>query len=96
MPGESEPAQRKFLRRVDDGTAAGGVMVDVVEFLAVRGSMVSFVRRPLSATASRPAQLGCFGLHEWAMVHRSEHHGQRHDQVPLRLGAAETERWWRR
>ena len=29
----------------------------------------------LSATASRAPQLSCFGLHEWAMVHRSVEHG---------------------
>ncbi|RYB95345.1 3-methyladenine DNA glycosylase [Nocardioides oleivorans] len=39
----------------------------------------------LSATAGRAPQLGCFGLHEWAMVHRSAEHGKRHDW-PLRLG----------
>ncbi len=37
----------------------------------------------LSATASRPAQLGCFGLHEWAMTYRDE---PRHREWPLRLG----------
>ena len=48
-------------------------------------------QRPLVATASRPAQLGCFGLHEWAMVHRAaEHEGTRHDW-PLRLGQAGTD-----
>lgn len=44
----------------------------------------------LSATASRAPQLGCFGLHEWAMVHRSVEHGTRHDW-PLRLGAEGTD-----
>ena len=39
----------------------------------------------LVATAGRAPQLGCFGLHEWAMVHRSAEHGTRHD-YPLRLG----------
>jgi hypothetical protein len=39
----------------------------------------------LVATAGRAPQLGCFGLHEWAMVHRSAEHGTRHDW-PLRLG----------
>ncbi len=43
----------------------------------------------LAATATRPAQLSCFGLHEWAMVYRS---GEvRHQQVPLRLGRAGTD-----
>jgi hypothetical protein len=44
----------------------------------------------LTATAARPPQLGCFGLHEWAMVHRSVEHGTRHDW-PLRLGPEGTD-----
>jgi hypothetical protein len=43
----------------------------------------------LVATAARTPTLGCFGLHEWAMVYRT---GQtRHDR-PLRLGGAGTDR----
>ncbi|HEU0100937.1 MAG TPA: 3-methyladenine DNA glycosylase [Mycobacteriales bacterium] len=42
----------------------------------------------LAATASRPPHLGCFGLHEWAMVHGSG--VVRHAAWPLRLGAAGT------
>jgi hypothetical protein len=38
---------------------------------------------------SRPAHTGCFGLHEWAMVHRTDE--PRHDW-PLRLGAAGSDR----
>ena len=41
------------------------------------------------ATARRPAQLNCFGLHEWAMVYRDG--AVRHERVPLRLGAAGTD-----
>ncbi len=48
-----------------------------------------FVRALLSATAARPPRLGCFGLHEWAMVYRSD--APRHGAVPLRLGAAGTD-----
>jgi hypothetical protein len=48
-----------------------------------------FVRGLLLATASRPARLGCFGLHEWAMVYRSD--APRHGGLPLRLGAAGTD-----
>ncbi|GAB3186806.1 hypothetical protein GCM10027061_01550 [Nesterenkonia suensis] len=89
--GASEQAEWKFYTTVDDGTASSGVTVDVVRFRQERDSMIGFARRLLSATAARPAQLGCFGLHEWAMVYRSVHHGQRHDQVPLRLGADGTD-----
>lgn len=44
----------------------------------------------LTATAARAPQLGCFGLHEWAMVHRSAEHGTRH-AWPLRLGPEGTD-----
>ncbi|MVU80353.1 3-methyladenine DNA glycosylase [Nocardia sp. ET3-3] len=53
-------------------------------FLDKRRDTVEFVARLLAATATRPAQLSCFGLHEWAMVYRSD--DIRHQQVPLRLG----------
>lgn len=54
----------------------------------LRGT-AEFVRALLDATASRPARLGCFGLHEWAMVYRSD--APRHGAVPLRLGPAGTD-----
>jgi hypothetical protein len=50
--------------------------------------LIEGIRRLLVATASRPANLGCFGLHEWAMVYRTE--DVRHDW-PLRLGGAGTD-----
>ncbi len=40
----------------------------------------------LTATASRPAHLGCFGMHEWAMVYRLDPSDVRHASWPLRLG----------
>ncbi len=45
----------------------------------------------LSATAARPAQLGCFGMHEWAMVYRQPAAEVRHADWPLRLGGAGTD-----
>ncbi|MGJ9424526.1 3-methyladenine DNA glycosylase [Nesterenkonia halotolerans] len=68
-----------------------GVTLDVEGFRRDRASMIGFARRLLSTTAATPAQLGCFGLHEWAMVYKSVEHGQRHDQVPLRLGPSGTD-----
>ncbi|MCW2738536.1 3-methyladenine DNA glycosylase [Nocardioides sp.] len=44
----------------------------------------------LTATAGRAPQFGCFGLHEWAMVHRASELGTRHDW-PLRLGQEGTD-----
>lgn len=74
------------------GLTAGGWTVDVAGFSERRGSMVEFAHRILRRTGQRPARLGCFGLHEWAMAYRSEVHGVRHSTVPLRLGADETDR----
>jgi hypothetical protein len=60
--------------------------VEVAETLARRGDTVRWIRDLLAATASRPPQLGCFGLHEWAMVYRQPKE-RRHEQWPLRLAA---------
>jgi hypothetical protein len=35
--------------------------------------------------------LGCFGLHEWAMVYRQPEQARRHSAWPLRLGQAGTD-----
>jgi hypothetical protein len=47
--------------------------------------LLAQLRTLLAATAGRAPHFGCFGLHEWAMVHRAAEHGTRHDW-PLRLG----------
>ncbi len=67
------------------------VTVDTEAFLEARASAVTFTLELLKRTAARPAQFGCFGLHEWAMVYRSESNGARHDYLDLRLGAAGTD-----
>lgn len=53
--------------------------------------LVELTHRLLSATAARPANFGCFGLHEWAMVHRLADDETRHADWPLRLGGAATD-----
>lgn len=48
------------------------------------------LRAMLAATQTRPAQFGCYGLHEWAMVYGG--HAVRHEHVaPLRLPQAEVD-----
>jgi hypothetical protein len=70
-------------------TARDGITaVDARAFWASRGGTVDYVEALLRATASRPARLGCFGLHEWAMVYRAD---EKRHAVPLRLGAAATD-----
>ncbi len=70
--------------------AGGSVRLDVDAFLADRGDTVRYVRTLLAATASRPAQTACFGLHEWAMVYHQDDARRRHS-LPLRLGRAGTD-----
>jgi hypothetical protein len=76
---------------VDLAGGGRGVTVDVPAFTTRRGEALAHVRALLAATASRPAQLGCFGLHEWAMVYRQAPDAVRHAAWPLRLGPAGTD-----
>jgi hypothetical protein len=69
--------------------AGGAAQVDPAE-ISRRADSVGWIRRLLAATADRQPQFGCFGLHEWAMVYRSEE--VRHESWPLRLGAEGTDR----
>ena len=85
LAGESA---RRYLDRSGYGIGPDGVAV-TCEYLLARADTVLFVAGLLRATASRPARLNCFGLHEWAMVYRAT--TVRHGQVPLRLGATGTD-----
>jgi len=65
---------------------ADGTVTDA--YLASQRSVIASIHALLSATATRPPTLGCFGLHEWAMVYGTE--DVRH-AWPLRLGATGTD-----
>ena len=67
------------------GPGADAYAVDLDQ-LAAQRPRLDDVRRLLVATASRPAAYGCFGLHEWAMVHGRRQQQVRHPAWPLRLG----------
>ncbi len=89
----------KHYRMADDGErrAAGlpddcpGVVFDAESFCTARREAIDFTRIILGRTAARPAQFGCFGLHEWAMVYQQESNQVRHDYLSLRLGPAGTD-----
>jgi hypothetical protein len=66
-----------------------GVRLDVSALPERIAGTAAFVRDLLVATAGRAPRLSCFGLHEWAMVYRTD--TPRHSQVPLRLGTAGTD-----
>ena len=61
------------------------------EHVRAQRPLLEGLHRLLSATAGRPAQLGCFGMHEWAMVYRLGQDDVRHAAWPLRLGSRGTD-----
>jgi hypothetical protein len=67
-----------------------GATVDVAGVLGKRRDSVAWVRNLLAATADRAPNLGCFGMHEWAMVYRQRQEEVRHNAWPLRLGPGGT------
>lgn len=79
-----------------DSPAPSGLIrhADVAGFLSRRADAVRFMHQLLSRSqfGVRPANFACFGLHEWAMVYRLRPGEQRHEDLPLRLGQAETDR----
>ena len=66
---------------------------DVQRYVRERGDALRFMRELLqrSSLAARTPQFGCFGLHEWAMVHGLRPGQQRHEDLPLRLTQEETD-----
>lgn len=80
----------------DDGPASRGRTLrraDVARYLAERADALGFMARLLRASSlrERTPNLGCFGLHEWAMVHRLAPGERRHESLPLRLGQEGTD-----
>ena len=55
-------------------------------YVASQRPLLTALSRLLRATAARPANFGCFGMHEWAMVYRLAQDETRHADRPLRLG----------
>jgi hypothetical protein len=86
LEGAGERAEWSFYRYADDAA-----VLDLEAFLAAHGPRVQGIRELLMATAGRPVQLGCFGLHEWAMVYRQKPEQRRHGDWPLRLSQEGTD-----
>lgn len=83
LAGADDYAGQRGYHRVPAGVTADP------DFLQRRRDTVGYIADLLAATAARKPQLGCFGLHEWAMVYRAD--DVRHSAVPLRLGRAGTD-----
>ncbi|WP_225733008.1 MULTISPECIES: 3-methyladenine DNA glycosylase [unclassified Corynebacterium] len=83
---ERLPQHKGFYKQYPtDGGAVWALDTDAV--WEKRGQGIRYIHRLVSLTLHRPAQLGCFGLHEWAMVYKDT---PRHPE-PLRLGAEGTQ-----
>jgi hypothetical protein len=99
LQGAGERLGWKFYRAADDaGTRVpgapgpgAGVVLDAKALREQRREALEFARIILGRTAARPAQFGCFGLHEWAMVYKQEANAVRHEYLDLRLGAGGTD-----
>lgn len=78
----------EYLDRAGYVESADGVTVGA-EYLQTRIATIRFISGLLKATQDRAPRFNCYGMHEWAMVYRSE--APRHG-IPLRLGAARTDR----
>jgi hypothetical protein len=71
---------------------AAGATLDTAAVVRRRAEPIAWIRGLLAATAGRPAQFGCFGMHEWAMVYRQTQDQVRHRTWPLRLSPEQTAR----
>lgn len=88
---------RRWYRDIRDSAdgATGEVRTaDLERFVRERGDAAYWIHRLLtnSSFAEKPGNFSCFGLHEWAMVYRLGPGEKRHESLPLRLGAEETNR----
>lgn len=84
LAGEVAPT---FRRRKEFAEGPRGVALDPARFPPRRRSSLAWTLDLLRAVEARPPFLGCGGMHEWAMVYRTDE--VRHDQLPLRLPPGE-------
>lgn len=75
--------------RRDSLHGRAGLVVDTDSVLARCGKKIARARTVVDATAARSGSLGCFGLHEWAMLYKTRADDVRHEKVPLRLSHQE-------
>jgi hypothetical protein len=83
---EGETA-REYLSGRNYEETPQGVTVGISQLSGTRIESIGWIANMLRCTAERTAALGCFGLHEWAMVYEAD--SIRHPAWPLRIGAAE-------
>lgn len=80
---DAADSERAGWRWYREGSTPDSLIPDDTGYATEKPHLARLIRIMLTRIASRPGQFDCFGLHEWAMVYRSDEH--RHPQ-PLRLG----------
>lgn len=82
-------AAKKFLKSPNYSTCDQGIFLNPESITANIVNRARWISRLIEAAKSRPNHIHCFGLHEWAMVYKSER--LRHEDTPLRLAQEEIE-----
>lgn len=90
--GEAPPTiyQTKFYH-----TSGNKVSLDVSKLQEKELKRISWMHNLLVNTQSRPANFACFGMHEWAMVYKTDKDSidlRHRESAPLRLSQEETDR----
>jgi hypothetical protein len=83
-------AAREYLEFSGYADCDGAVAADPTRLSESRREGLRWLANFLAVTQSRPPQFGCAGLHEWAMLFRTD--DVRHEGWPLRLPSAEIQR----
>lgn len=84
---DGEYAGHRFYAHAD-----GLSWADTQQLVARRAGTIEWTGKLLREVSSRPAHLGCFGMHEWAMVYHLQPDQTRHSHLPLRFAPAEVAR----
>jgi hypothetical protein len=77
------PEAGAFLDQREFARVEGGVALDPAQFPARRLKATRWVLSVLRGAQARAPHLGCYGMHEWAMVYKID--APRHAQLPLRM-----------
>lgn len=68
-------------------TVDGNSYLDISAFPKDRISSLEWILNVMEQSVNRPPSFGCFGMHEWAMVYRTDN--IRHDYLSLRMDKEE-------
>lgn len=79
-------AAEAFLENPLFGRTEVGMALDPARLSEKRKKGIRWMREVIAQTQNRAPFFGCGGMHEWAMVYKSEE--IRHSQVPLRMTPA--------